>query len=106
MGDRIRAYQNAMNRLDTAALRVKDFVDEIKQAAKHLEKWEETAVAHVTAKLPMELLLKNRIIDGQKWPTAQQLADTLADWHRARQEARLAWDMIPVQDRTSLRPPP
>ena len=68
--------------------------------------FEDDHVVHAGAGFPKEVTMVGRSIDASTWPTAQQLADTLATWHEAAEIARTAWARLPRETRSSMPPPP
>jgi hypothetical protein len=54
---------------------------------------------------PKEVTMVGRSIDASTWPTARQLADTLAAWHETAEVARTAWAHLPRETRSHTPPP-
>jgi len=103
MGSR---YLDALREFQQREGEVLRMVATIQQAAKHLEHWRAVHVVHAGAGFPKEVTMVGRSIDASTWPTAQQLADTLAAWHEAAEIARTAWARLPREMRSSMPPPP
>jgi nucleotide-binding universal stress UspA family protein len=97
--DALRSVQEC----ERDALRV---VTTVQQAAKSLERWQAVHVARAGVGFPKEVTMAGRVIDATSWPTARQLADTLAAWHSAAETARVAWDRLPQEERSRQPPPP
>lgn len=100
------AYLECLRRVEECERGVLRVVTTIQDAAKRLERWQAVHVAHAGAGFPKEVTMAGRGIDAATWPTAEQLADTLADWHSAAEAARVAWRHVPQEERAGLPPPP
>ncbi|HET9492049.1 MAG TPA: universal stress protein [Methylomirabilota bacterium] len=100
------AYLESLRPVEECERDVVRMVTTIQDAAKRLERWQAVHVAHAGAGFPKEVTMAGRAIDATTWPTAGQLADTLADWHSAAESARVAWSHVPDEERSGLPPPP
>ena len=99
-------YLDALRELQQREGEVLRMVATIQQAAKCLEHWQAVYVVHGGAGFPKEVTMVGRSIDASTWPTARQLADTLAAWHETAEIARTAWARLPRETRSSMPPPP
>ncbi|HWG06180.1 MAG TPA: hypothetical protein VG271_14290 [Beijerinckiaceae bacterium] len=45
-------------------------------------------------------------VDGQKWKSAAQINQMLAQWHAARDALDRVWNSLPKEQREALQPPP
>jgi hypothetical protein len=99
-------YLDALSELQQREGEILRMVATIQQAAKCLEHWQAVDVVHAGAGFPKEVTMVGRSIDALTWPTAQQLADTLAAWHGAAEIARTAWARLPGETRSNVLPPP
>jgi hypothetical protein len=104
--DESRPYLDALRELQQRESEIVRMVATIQQAAKCLEHWQAVDVVHGGAGFPKEVTMVGRSIDASTWPTARQLADTLAAWHETAEVARTAWTHVPRQARSSMPPPP
>jgi nucleotide-binding universal stress UspA family protein len=100
------AYLETLHSVQQCEREVVRVVTTVQEAAKCLERWEAVHVAHAGAGFPKEVTMAGRVIDAASWPTARQLADTLADWHSSAEAARVAWGRVPPEERSTLPPPP
>lgn len=104
--DPIRAYLDARNNLEQAAQRAERMVGIILGAAIKLRDWKRVMVSNANVGFPAEIALTTQnSIRADEWPTAQQLAEALAQWHQARSAARSAWSAVPSSDRPGIQPP-
>lgn len=103
--ERVDAYLDARRAQAAATDRVQKMVRTIQAAANKLLAWDGVAITNSGVVFPKDVIQKNRIIDGQEWPTAEQLAKALAAWHDAGRKAETAWEMVSAADRVGLQPP-
>lgn len=103
--ERVDAYLDARRALAATTDRVQKMVRTIQAAASKLSAWDGVTITNSGVVFPKGVAQKNRIIDGQEWPTAEQLAKALAGWHDACRKAEIAWDMVSEADRVGLQPP-
>ncbi len=99
------SYLDALRELQQREGEVLRMVAMIQQAAKCLEHWQAVHVIHAGAGFPKEVTMVGRSIDASTWPTARQLADTLAAWHETAEIARTAWARLSRETRSSTPPP-
>ncbi len=103
--ERVDTYLEARRTMAAATDRVQKMVRTIQAAANKLSAWDGVAITNAGLVFPKDVVRKNRIIDGQEWPTAEQLAKALAAWHDACRKAETAWEVVPEADRVGLQPP-
>ena len=100
-------YLGALRRVQLRESEVLRMGATIQRAATCLEHWRAVHVVNAGVGFPTEVtMMMGRSIDASTWPTPQQLAETLADWHEAAEGARTAWAHLPMETRSSLPPPP
>jgi len=99
-------YRDALRELQHREGEVLRLVATIQQAAKCLERWQAVHVVHEGVGFPKEVTMVGRSIDASTWPTARQIAETLAAWHETAEVARTAWARLPREARASMPPPP
>jgi hypothetical protein len=100
----IQDYQESLRKLEAARNKVERFVVEIKNGANSLLAWDQVVISNVQVGFPPEAQVHS--INADNWPTAQQLAEALSEWHKANHAVQNAWQAIPKADRTGLQPPP
>lgn len=105
-GDEGGRYLGALEEVQEREREVLRIVATIQRAAKDLEHWQAVHVAGVGAGFPKEVTMAGRTIDGSTWPTGRQLADALAAWHDAAENARTAWARLPQPARSGMPSPP
>jgi nucleotide-binding universal stress UspA family protein len=100
------AYERAVRGVSESERNVLRLVAMIREAAKHLERWQAVHVTHAGVGFPKEVTMTGPSIDATEWPTARHLADALAAWHEALEDARAAWTHLSPAERVGLSPPP
>ncbi len=98
-------YLDALGSLQQREHEVLRIVTTVQDAARKLDRWQAVHVAHAGVGFPKEVTMTGRTIDASAWPTAPQIADTLAAWHSAAEVARTAWSHVPRAERPKLPPP-
>lgn len=104
--DTAACYRDALHEVQQREAEVVRLVTTIQKAAKALERWQAAYVVSTGAGFPKEVTMAGRAIHAAAWPTAGQLADTLATWHDSAEKARTAWARLPRDTRGTLPPPP
>ncbi|KAB1086514.1 hypothetical protein F4V91_08785 [Neorhizobium galegae] len=58
--------------------------------------------------LPMEALMGRDCMsaDGDAWPSAAQIMESLSQWHAAKNNVLNAWSSLTADQRAALQPPP
>jgi len=102
MVDPIAEYQTATQKFEAAVRKAEQVVQTITDAAAKLRDWRHVGVSNINVGLP----LTANAINGAIWPTAQQLAEALADYHSTLHEVGNAYRRIPTQQRQVIQPPP
>lgn len=102
--DSIQNYQEALRKLESARHKVDRFVIEINNGANSLRTWDQVVISNVQVGFPPEAHVHS--INADNWPTAQQLAEALSEWHKANHAVNNAWQAIPKEHKTGLQPPP
>ena len=106
-GELISKYQAAFVSLDTAKKQAKQYVEIITDAARKLMGWEWITVNDTDPQIEFPLNMSHsQSIIASKWPTGQQLAQALAEYHSALSMAINAWKAIPQASRIGIQPPP
>ena len=110
MSDQVRAYQQAVARLNEARSRMQEIVSVIEAARAALtrDSWMKVRVENIGIGWPPEVAYGqgSHQIDGHKWPDAQRLAKTLKEYHEAMVSVRDIYDRIPDELRAVMTPPP
>ncbi len=97
-------YSEAIKTRERAIREVEQMVKIIQDGANNLGRWDEVTVANIPgATFPIG---RTRSITGDRWPTGQQIADTLRAYHTANHDAMTAWRRVPPELRGVLTPPP
>ena len=104
--DVVQRYIEARESLLRREAGVREVVARIRHAAAALEHWRSVHVAGAGVGFPKDVMMMNRAIDATQWPTALELAEALAAWHAAAEEAWAVWSRVPPADRARLEPPP
>ena len=100
-------YLDAKAKLDSAEKAVTNLVSCLDQVVNALRKdpWS-FSVSNVKVSFPTEAVMGGYSLNGDEWPSAQQIAETLATLHQARKEVTSAWASLSPADRSNLPPPP
>jgi hypothetical protein len=103
----IGTYQQAVNQLKRAQADVERYVTTIQTASRLLGngKWKTAMMANVSGGFPADIAFSRESINGNDWPTGQQLADVLQAYHATRQALKNAWGAIPPDERAVVHPP-
>jgi len=101
--DPIQPYLEALRNLEVITRQVEHVVGEIIKGAEALRDWKHVTVANGKTSFPAEALRNS--INPDNWPTIQQLAETLSEWHQSRRAVENAWNAIPRDRRFGLQPP-
>jgi len=103
--DPISEYQTALREFEQATRRVERIVGIISDASSKLGDWQRVSVANINVGFPAEIL-RGPSINGSDWPTAQQLAEALSQYHSTLHEAGNTYRRIPADQRGVIQPPP
>lgn len=96
--DPLIEYDNAQRRRDQATNKCDRLREIVMKAADALRDWRVAAVSNINIPLPSSTRTS---IDAKTWPTAQQIAETLAEFHAADHALDSAIRRLPksMQDR-------
>ncbi len=104
--DAIEKYQAAVNELKAAVAAAETLVKHVLEGAASLRDWKHAMVANTTPAFPSELgYQRHAPLDALKWPTGQQLADSLIRYHDARSDLRKAYENVQETHRGVIKPP-
>lgn len=58
--------------------------------------------------LPIEAMMARDSIsaDGNDWPSARQIMESLSQWHAAKNDVINTWSSLNADQRSALQPPP
>lgn len=101
----ITEYQTALRNFNRAKNHAETLVNTIAEAAAKLQNWRTVRVSNVNVGFPVDISISNSI-NANQWPTAQQLAEALADYHSRLHEVGNAYRRIPEDQREVVQPPP
>lgn len=108
MSSEIESYQAARAAFVVAEKKCQAIADTVKSAAMTLSNWREAMVSNASGGFPMEVALNPRTpsIDAQQWPSGQQIATALSEYHTMKSEMSNAYSSIPATQRDVVVPPP
>ena len=108
MASEIEAYQSAIQEFRTAKAACENIAKIVFEGNKALVNWHRATVSNVPQGFPMNLALANgaAAIDASQWPTGQQIAVVLSNYHAVAQAMRNAYAAIPASQREVVQPPP
>jgi len=105
--DPIRKYLDAKSELDATYSKVQKLQTIITDVASALNKPYSFMVSNVGVGFPPEVAMARvPSLNADDWPSAKQLAETLASLHNAYKQVENSWMAIPQVDRKNLTPPP
>lgn len=106
--DSVRKYLDAKTKLDEALSEVEKLASIIEPTGSTLrhDPWH-LMVSNISVGFPPEVALvsSTSTLDANKWPSAKQIAETLATMHQAQHEVGNLWASVPAKDRANLTPP-
>jgi len=104
--DPIRQYLDAKAKFDHADSALTNLISFIGHVARTMDEDHlHFTVGNVKTKFPREAR-EGYKLDANEWPTAEKIAETFAEFHNARIEARNAWRRLSDDDRRNIAPPP
>jgi len=104
--DPIRQYLDAKAKFDHADSALTNLISFIGHVARTMDEDHlHFTVGNVKTKFPREARGGYKL-DANEWPTAEKIAETFAEFHNARIEARNAWRRLSDDDRRNIAPPP
>ncbi len=105
MKDAIAAYIDACTAMDEVQNRLTKVAQMIGGVGTALlQKPDRFIFSNVSSGLPMEAVMSRDSFsaDGSAWPTAEQINQLLATWHKARDVLRDAWNRLAPEARARL----
>ena len=105
--DPIRKYLDAKKELDTALENVEKMQSLIASVANNLRKPYSFMVSNVDVGFPPEVALVRGTpsLNANDWPSAKQIAETLASLHQKHRQVINLWIALPKADQKNLVPP-
>lgn len=107
MAGEIEAYQDALSTFTEHERVVSSMIENMRRALSDLGAggWKSVVISGIP--LPAEIVMsgRNKSFDADRWPTGQQLKESIAKWHELRGQLRQAWDRIPDSRRFGITPP-
>ena len=106
--DPISAYQEAQKEYDRVTRAAEKMAATISAVGQSLTRnWRRFSVSNIGVGFPAEvnMIQGNPSVNGDDWPDAHRLAQTLADWHKARHDLDNAYRRIPENQRSVIQPP-
>lgn len=105
--DPARQYLNAKAKHDSAEQTIASLISRLDEVTSALRKDPGSiSVTNVKDSVTAEAAADGYNLDGNEWPSAQKIAETLAALNQARQEATKAWAGISEAERSKLPPLP
>src|SRR5271155_1663382 len=99
--DEVEKYQAAYKAASDASRDVTAMIRSIKKASQDLDYWRSCVIKDDA----IRAATGTQEIDLSNWPSAPQLRDAIANWHRTRALVDQAWSEIPSGAGTALRLP-
>ena len=106
--DPIRKYSKATEEFNEAYSRVRSFGMLFLDVAHQLNnKPYDIGISGISAQLPPEMALakKSYTLNAKKWPTAEQIAESIASLYNKREKLNDAWESLSPTDRGLVTPP-
>jgi len=106
--DPVRKYLDGRARLEQALSKVNELASVVGPVGNALESDPlHLIVSNIDVGFPPEVAFSYRTptLDAHKWPSAKQIAETLAAMHKAIHEVSNLWASVSVKDRANLTPP-
>lgn len=108
MSDALEGYSRAVRAFAESIHQARRIAEIVNRGATALRNWEQVQVTDVTGEFPGDVRRdrgsENDLV-GRDWPGAQQIADVLLEYHRARRELERAFGAIPEDHRHAVRCP-
>ena len=105
--DPIRKYLDTKNELDKALSKLEGLKSIIGEVVKALNKPYSFMVSNIDVGFPAEVAMVSGTptLNANDWPSAKQIAETLASLHQARKHAISCWTSLSDPDKKNLAPP-
>jgi len=105
--DPVTTYQEAVREHDAKTVEVTKLLEVIQRAHRAFSTnwWQVRPEGGPKYELPIGIATSGRTIDLASWPTADDIARLLSEWHWLRQEVQKAWNAIPGERRSGLQEP-
>ncbi len=102
-----KKYQEALDTYKQVEAIVLERVNLIIDVAKRIQGngWQRVAVPSDKYDFPAAVVNTGTMLPSTI-PTIDQLGESLAYWHVARDEMLIAWSWVPNEERSNLEPPP
>jgi hypothetical protein len=101
----LEQYLATRRTLEAAAARAAATVERVHRVATMLEgDWRDVAVLAGNSYVPIRLLHSPAIIRDE-WPSIEEVADVLGEWHRAYDGVARAWAALPEERRREVPTP-
>ena len=106
--DPIRKYSEANDELGKAKARIQKMRDTIAEVGQSLLYPYEFMISNVKVGLPIEVAMGSakHSLNADDWPSAQQIAEALANLHEKRKHLENAWHALSESDRKIVNPLP
>ena len=103
----IAQYQQAVAALKSAIAGAERVVRVVTGGASALRDWRKTMVSNSSGGFPMEVALSRQSpsINASDWPSGQQIADALQQYHQAVTTLRNSYSAIPESQRGVVQAP-
>lgn len=105
--DPVQLYQSKLRAKKDAEAMAEEMVFRVRSFSDRLKDWKRTVVSNMPGVYPASLTFNRSTpsIDGNTWPTAQQVNEALGMYHTAVSELMSAWTAIPEERKEGLMPP-
>lgn len=103
--DPVADYSQALQDRGAAIAAAERMVSRVTDGANKLREWRRVSVSNLRPAVSFPAG-SHRIITGDAWPSAQEIAETIKAYHDAGGAAREAWSRIPAGQRGAMTPPP
>ncbi len=101
-------YRKSLDHVQNAERQVGKPIESIQPIGDRLNSWKQYSVSNVGVLFPSEVTYDRSrgSLNGNDWPSAKQMAETLSNWHTAWHAARNAYRRIPEDQRKVVQPLP
>jgi len=108
MGTSLETYSAAILAYAETVRQARRIGDIVNRAATALRNWEQVQVTETAGEFPEEFrrsTYSENNVKGSEWPGAQQIADALLAYHRAKHDLEIAYNGIPEDQRHAVKAP-